>query len=100
MTGGRPLSTVAQLVYNVHMKKYSVGILRERLAQALDEAERGVPVIVERRGVRYALSVEPRSTPRKARPPVIETLDRAIDDGQWTWDWSPAKVRLKTGGRR
>ncbi len=82
------------------MKRYSVGVLRERLAEALDEAERGVPVIIERRGVRYTLTAEPRNTPGKARQSVIETLDPAIDEGQWTWDWTPSKVKLKTGGRR
>ena len=40
------------------MKMYTVATLRKRLADALDESERGVPVLIERRGVRYRLSVE------------------------------------------
>ena len=39
------------VLYNVHeMKRYTVAQVRERLASALDEVERGVPVVIERRG--------------------------------------------------
>lgn len=82
------------------MKKYSVGILRERLAQALDEADRGLPVIIERRGVRYVLKAEPRGTSRRAQPSVIETVDPAIEDGQWNWTWTPPGLQLRTRRRR
>ena len=35
------------------VKRYTVAQVRERLASALDEVERGVPVgVIERRGVR------------------------------------------------
>jgi hypothetical protein len=58
------------------------------LAEALDEADRGRPVIIERNGVRYRLSVErPRRRPSRASP-AIEILDPAIADGQWTWKWT------------
>jgi len=77
------------------MKRYTVAQLRERLASALDEAERGVPVVVERRSVRYVLRVE-SSRPRvRRRASVIETLDPAIADGQWTWEWKPGGMKLK-----
>jgi antitoxin (DNA-binding transcriptional repressor) of toxin-antitoxin stability system len=77
------------------LKRYTVAQLRERLASALDEAERGVPVVIERRNVRYVLRVESsRARPRK-RTSVIETLDPAIADGQWTWEWKPGRMKLK-----
>jgi antitoxin (DNA-binding transcriptional repressor) of toxin-antitoxin stability system len=80
------------------MKCYSVGVVRERLAEALDEAERGEPVFIERRGVRYRLSVEPVKRRRNRRKPAIEVLDSAVADGQWTWEWSAGGVRFR--GRR
>ena len=83
------------------MKRYTVATVRERLAEALDEADKGVPVIIERRGVRYRLSVEQSRRSRKAgRKPAIEILDPAVAEGQWTWDWSPAGLKFKPGRRR
>jgi hypothetical protein len=81
------------------MKSYMVSTVRERLSEALDEAERGIPVFIERKGVRFRLSVEAPTRSRKpARKPRIEVLDPAIDDGQWTWDWAPGQLKLR--GRR
>jgi antitoxin (DNA-binding transcriptional repressor) of toxin-antitoxin stability system len=79
------------------MKKYTVGMVRARLAEALDEAERGVPVVIERRGVRYTLAVASRKARRRRRKPIIETVDPAVGEGQWTWQWSPRGLRM---GRR
>ena len=84
-------------MYNVHMKKYSVSMVRERLAQALDEAQRGEPVFIERGDVLYKLSVE-RPKKARARKPSIEILDPAVERGRWTWTWSPG--RLAFAGRR
>ncbi len=85
-------------VYNVQgMKKYSVGFVRERLAEALDYADQGVPVVIERRGVRYRLSVEPpKRSKRPARKPYLEILDPAIAAGEWSWAWSPGALDLNT----
>ena len=81
------------------MKKYTVGMVRERFAEALDEALGGEPVFIERRGVLYRLSVEtPKSTPARKRAPYIEILDPAVDAGRWTWDWRPGKTTFR--GRR
>ena len=79
------------------MKKYGVGLVRERLAEALDYADKGVPVFIERRGVRYRVSVEAAAPPPRTRQkPYIEVLDSAIERGEWTWDWSPGTLELKT----
>jgi antitoxin (DNA-binding transcriptional repressor) of toxin-antitoxin stability system len=82
------------------MKRYSVAHARSRLADLLTEAERGTPVVIERRGVRYTLRAEaaPRRAP--ARRSVIETLDPAVDRGQWQWIWTPKGVRLRQRRRR
>ena len=75
-------------------------IFAQRLAAALDEVERGVPVVIERRGVRYVLSVEaPKARPAR-RQSLIETIDPAIADGQWTWTWTARGLRLKKPTRR
>lgn len=85
-------------MYNVRMKKYGVGFVRERLAEALDYADKGVPVFIERRGVRYRLSVEPsRKAAPRPRKPYIEVLDPAIERGEWTWEWSPGTLDLRPG---
>jgi hypothetical protein len=87
------------MVYNVHMKKYTVALVRERLSEALDRADRGEPVLIVRRGVTYRLSVERPPTYRKARAPQIEILDRAVDAGQWTWDWSDGQLQFRARKR-
>ena len=72
------------------MKRYPVAVLRERLAEALDAAYAGTPVVIERKGVRYRLTREPAA--RKAKPvrtPLFEVVDPAVMAGNWTWDWSP-----------
>ena len=77
------------------MKKYTVSVVRERFAQALDEALSGEPVFIERKGVLYRLSVDrPKKsvTPRKTH---FEILDPAVDAGQWTWDWSPGTLAFR-----
>jgi len=43
------------------MKRYTVALVRERLAEALDEAERGEPLFIERKGIRVKLSLDTRS---------------------------------------
>ena len=73
-----------------------MSVVRERLSEALDEADRGVPVIIERRGVRCRLSVEPKTAPRKSRrKPRIEVLDpEALEQG-WTWDLTTKGLKFR-----
>jgi hypothetical protein len=81
------------------MKHYSVAVVRERLAEALNEVDRGVPVIIERRGVRYRLTREPQPAARSGRKPVIGHVDAEVLGGEWSWDWTPEGLGLrpKTG---
>ena len=76
------------------MKRYSVAQARERLADVLNEAERGVPVVIERRGVRYVLRAEPARRGGRSRRSAIETLDPAVAQGHWQWNWTPKGVRF------
>lgn len=80
------------------MKRYTVAMVRERLADALDEAERGVPVLIERRGVRYRLEVERARPRRKTRRTILTVLDKSLEDGRWSWDVTAKGVRFR--GRR
>lgn len=77
------------------VKRYTVAVVRERLAEALDEAERGVPVVIERKGVQYRLAVETPKRKRRRRGATIEVLDPAVGEGQWTWEWTNGGLRLK-----
>ncbi len=83
------------------MKKYPVAVLRERLAEALDAAYGGEPVVIERKGVRYRLTRE--SAPRKSksvRSPLFEIVDPAVMAGDWTWDWSLEGMTFVPGKAR
>ena len=83
------------------VKKYKVAVVRERLSQALDQAERGEPVFIERNGITYRLSVErPAARRPKIRQPGIEILDPAVAGGDWTWtpsggEWQFAPRRAR-----
>lgn len=92
------VAEVERGTYNVHvMKRYTVSQFRQSLARALDEVERGEPVVVERGGRRY------RVVPERVRPagsrakPFFKLLDRSILDPGWTWDWEgpgrPLRIR-------
>lgn len=77
------------------MKRYPVAVLRERLAEALDEAYAGIPVIIERKGVQYRLTREsPRKKRAAARERLFEIVDPAVMAGEWNWDWSPSGLKF------
>jgi hypothetical protein len=76
------------------MKRYSVALVRERLADALNEVDRGIPVVIERRGVRYRLTREAQPIGKAARKPVIEHADAEVLAGEWSWDWSGAGLQF------
>jgi antitoxin (DNA-binding transcriptional repressor) of toxin-antitoxin stability system len=94
----RPWAAIlpADLLYNVHMGKYTVSMVRERLAEALDDAERGEPVYIERRGVTYELTVRKAPIRRKKATRQIDILDKSIVQGNWTWAWEKDDLRLRT----
>jgi hypothetical protein len=75
-------------------RRYTVSVVRERLAEALDAAEAGLPVFIERKGVRYRLSVEAPKT-KPAPRSKIEVVDPAVRNGDWTWDSGPRGVRFR-----
>jgi antitoxin (DNA-binding transcriptional repressor) of toxin-antitoxin stability system len=78
-------------------KRYTVAQVRERLSDALDQADRGVPVIIERRGTRYVLALAPASGVKRAtrRTPRIEIVDAAVERGDWTWAATPRGLAFR-----
>jgi hypothetical protein len=95
----RDLPNGRRRTYNVHVKKYSVSQVRERLSDALDQADRGASVLIERRGVTYRLSVDRRRASRRSRSPQIEILDKAVEAGEWSWDWQDGQLRFRARRR-
>ncbi len=82
------------------MKRYSVSQARESLAEVLNEAERGGAVVIERRNVEYEIRPRRVARARSSGPSLIETVDASLATGQWSWQWRPDGVRLRTRKRR
>jgi hypothetical protein len=81
-------------------KRYTVAHVRERLSDALDEAERGILVFIERRGKRFQLSLAAEKPQRRAaRKPRIEILDSAVTAGLWSWDVTAKGLKFRSRGR-
>ena len=58
---------------------------RKRFADLLDAAERGERVVIERRGVQFDLEVRRKAVAPARRPSLVEAMDPAVEQGQWTW---------------
>ena len=76
-------------MYNVQMKYLKVAEARARFGEMLDEAEKGSPVVIERRGVRFRLIAESNRSPKGAKRGVFDFVDPAVTSGQWTWAARP-----------
>ena len=79
--------TAFTLVYTVPMagKHLQVREARARFGEILDAAESGIPVYIERRGVRFRVVAE-RVTRTAATPrTAFEFIDDDVLAGQWTW---------------
>lgn len=76
------------------MKRYTTAQARAQLSAALDDAEAGTPVVIERRGVRFRIVREPARPARVSRTPLVEILDPAVERGQWTWTPGGGQLRF------
>jgi antitoxin (DNA-binding transcriptional repressor) of toxin-antitoxin stability system len=81
------------------MTRVTVAQARARLADVLDAAERGTPIVIERRGVRFVVRVERRAASSRRRRSAIETLDPAIERGSWTWSFDARGLRFRSRRR-
>lgn len=74
------------LVYNVQaMTHMKVAEARARFGEILDEAEKGTPVTIERRGVRFRVVAEPGETAPSGTRALFDYVDPSVMSGQWTW---------------
>jgi hypothetical protein len=73
---------------------------RARFGELLDQAERGSPVFIERRGVRFRLVAEPSTAAAAAGARLFEHVDPEVSDGGWTWEPGPKGVRFAARGKR
>jgi antitoxin (DNA-binding transcriptional repressor) of toxin-antitoxin stability system len=68
------------------MGNMKVAEARARFGEILDAAEKGLPVVIERRGVRFRLIAESGATRAAvADAAMFEFVDPAVMSGQWTW---------------
>lgn len=89
-----PVVPLGVPVYNVHaMKRYSAAQARQHLSDVLDAAEAGEIIVIERRGVRFAVRAERRAASRR-QVPLIEWIDPAVESGNWTWTWTAKGLRF------
>jgi antitoxin (DNA-binding transcriptional repressor) of toxin-antitoxin stability system len=73
---------------------------RQRFAELLDAAERGDPVVIERRGVRFVVEAQRPHRRRAARrKSIIQRIDPAVAAGEWTWSWNVGGLRFKSRHR-
>jgi antitoxin (DNA-binding transcriptional repressor) of toxin-antitoxin stability system len=81
------------------VKRYTAAQARQHLSDVLDAAESGEPVVIERRGVRFAVRPE-RTAAQRRRTPVVTWLDPAVERGAWTWTWTAAGLEFSARSRR
>jgi antitoxin (DNA-binding transcriptional repressor) of toxin-antitoxin stability system len=81
------------------MSNMKVAEARARFGEILDAAEKGLPVVIERRGVTFRLVAE--AAPRASAPAaaVFDFVDPAVMSGQWTWRADAAR-KVKFAPRR
>jgi prevent-host-death family protein len=65
-----------------HMK---VAEARARFGEILDEAEKGTPIIIERRGVLFRVVAEADDAAPAATRALFDFVDPSVMSGQWTW---------------
>jgi antitoxin (DNA-binding transcriptional repressor) of toxin-antitoxin stability system len=83
------------------MKRFTAAQARQRFAELLDAAERGQPVLVERRGVRFIVRAEGTASSRiRRRKSLIASLDPAVAAGEWTWASAAQGLRFVSRRRR
>lgn len=76
------------------MKGVAAAEARARFSDLLDRAERGEPVVIERRGVRFLLMHQAVPPPGPAAP-FFEWVDPAVAAGQWRWMATASGLRVR-----
>jgi prevent-host-death family protein len=82
------------------MKVYSVSLARAHLSDLLDAAEKGEQVVIERRGIRHAITVQEPAAKWTGRRPQLDIADDAVEAGTWNWSWNAGGIRFRGAARR
>lgn len=76
----------------------TMAALRADLGAALDHAERGETVEIERRGKLFLLQAARVSATQEPKA-WIEVLDPDLLEKGWTWDYDGRSMKLLIGGK-
>jgi antitoxin (DNA-binding transcriptional repressor) of toxin-antitoxin stability system len=82
------------------MKHMRVAEARARFGEILDEAEKGTPVTIERRGVVFRLVAEPLAPSAPKGKPLFDHVDTSVLSGQWTWTHGEGGLSFSKRGKR
>jgi prevent-host-death family protein len=82
------------------MKGFKVAEARAQFGNLLDQAEQGEPVFIERKGVRFLLSVARAEPPAARRGAFFSAVDPDVMGGEWTWTWGRKGLAFKSRQRR
>jgi antitoxin (DNA-binding transcriptional repressor) of toxin-antitoxin stability system len=78
------------------VKRYSASEARKRISDLLDGAEHGEMVVIERKGVRFRVSVE-RAGPVRVRAaggkPLLDIRNPAVKEGTMDLAYEPGRSR-------
>ena len=72
-------------MYNVHMTRFTASEARRELFRILDSVEQGEEVILERRGTRFKLILDPGQKQRDLPTNQLKVDDPVVLSGEWTW---------------
>jgi antitoxin (DNA-binding transcriptional repressor) of toxin-antitoxin stability system len=78
------------------MSRFTATQARQSFARVLDQAAGGQSVTIERGTQRFRVILEGKRKPGAAPQSVIEVLDPAVSDGNWTWKLSRSGMSFKT----
>ena len=88
-----PILVVA--LYNVHMSRFTASQARQNFSRVLDQAAGGQSVMIELGQLRFRLVLEEKRRAPRTASSVIEILDPAVADGNWTWRSGRAGLSFK-----
>jgi hypothetical protein len=77
------------------MHRYTASEFRQNLSRALNEVEKGEPVVVERKGRRFRLAVEEEPRRYMKPKPFFELSDLSLLETGWTWELRSGGMKLR-----
>ena len=86
-------------MYNVRMVRFTVTEARKQLFRLLDSAEKGEEVILERKGTRFRLILDPGPKSGDCSVALLDVTDEDVLSGEWTWT-SGAEGQLQFQARK